>query len=195
MNESAERIYARLAPIDVGDGTLKHIAEALGLGSVEIDEVVRGTDTHAPWARLMDPATCPVWALGYLAQWVGERLLPLDSEADQRARIAQAAGFYRSTDRAMREEVQRTLTGTKSVTVLNRVGGDRWAQTVKVKTSETPSSAASEAAARRQKEAGVILTFVVSDEPIIDEGGAARAIDGIGLAGTTIDGATSGDWS
>jgi len=170
MNESAERILARLEPIDVGDATLSHIAEALGLGAVEGDEVAPGTDTHVPWARLLDPATCPVWALDWLAQWVGDRLLPSDSEQDKRDRISQAAGFYSGTDRAMREEVARTLTGTKSVTVLSRVGGDRWAQTVKVKTSECPSSAVSEAAARRQKPAGVVLTFIVSDDPIVDEG-------------------------
>jgi hypothetical protein len=192
VNESAERIYARLEPIDVGDDTLKHIAEALGLGAVEVDEVAPGTDTHGPWARIMDPYACPVWALPYLAQWVGERLLPSDSEQDKRDRIAQAAGFYSGTDRAMREEVARTLTGTRTVTVLTRVGGDRWAMTVKVKTSECPSPVASEAAARRQKPAGVVLTFLVSDEPIIDEGGAARTVDGVG-ATITVDAVTAAD--
>jgi hypothetical protein len=194
MNRSAEAALARLAPIDIGDATLSYIVEALNLHKIEIDQVVPDTDTHITWARILDPATCPTWALGWLAQFVGVRLLPMDTEQQQRDRISQAAGLRRTTDLAMQQEVARTLTDPNParVIVLNRVSGNPWAQTVKVPTSICPDVAASTAAALRQKRAGVVLTFIASNEPIIDEGGAARTIDGV--AGTvTIDAATSAD--
>lgn len=164
MNESAERALRRVEPIHIGDQTLEYIVEALNLHNVEIDQVVPDTDTHITWARILDPYTCPTWALGWLAQHVGVRLLPSDTEQQARDRISAAAGLRRTTDQAMKDEVALTLTGTKTVQVLNRVGNDSWAQTVKVKTSECPDPTASLAAALRQKRAGVILTFVVSND-------------------------------
>ena len=197
MNRSAEQALARLAPINIGDATLSYIVEALNLHAVEVDEVVPDTHTHMTWARILDPATVPSWALEWLAQLVGVRLLPADTEDEARERISQAAGLHRTTDLAMQQEVARTLTvnDPSRVIVLNRVGGDPWAQTVKVPSSICPDTAASAAAALRQKRTGVVLAFVASNEPIIDEGGAARTIDGIGAAGTQIDAIATADWS
>jgi hypothetical protein len=68
----------------------------------------------------------------------------------------------------MQAAVAATLTGSQSVSVLERVGGDPYALTVVVRTSETPDSAATLAAAMTQKPIGLILTLVVSNATIID---------------------------
>ena len=67
-----------------------------------------------------------------------------------------------------------------------------WTLTVVVRTSECPDPAASERAARSQKASGLVMTFVVTDAPIIDEGGAAKTIDSAEVA-VTYDNATVAD--
>lgn len=199
VQTAAERLYRRLAPLAKpdpdNDYALLAVATALAEPSQIIEDVARDTATHEAWTMVMDPDAAPDWALPWLAQLGGTILEPGDTVAQQRERISNAAGFYRGTARAIREATQRTLTGDRTVQVLERTSGNRWAMTVLVRTSETPDPDAAERDARSQKPAGVDLTFVVSDVPIIDEGGAARTIDAIGSAGTTIDAITVADWT
>lgn len=175
MSTASDRLYERLGPLAAYDpengNVVQALAETFSLPQDVVDEVARDTDTQLAWQPALDPDTCPAEWLLWLAQFPGVTLLPSDlTEAAKRARIKAATGFYRGTKRAMVEVVQATLTDTRSVQVLTHVGGDMWAITVVVRTSECPSPALSERAALSQKPAGQILTFVVSDEPIIDEG-------------------------
>lgn len=200
VTTSGDRIYRRLEPLadsdDTTAGVLHAIAGALGTGATPVDEVARDTDTHPAFGMLLDPDAAPSWALSWLAQFPGVTLQPSDTEQQQRDRISAAAGFYRGTVQAMIETVQATMTGAKSVTVLTRVSGNRWAMTVVCRAADTPDPDAAERAALSQKPAGFFpWNFVVSDEPIIDEAGASRTIDAIGSAGTTIDGITVANWT
>jgi phage tail P2-like protein len=174
MTTAADRLYDRLAPLatydDENGGIVRALAETLALPQSNVDDVARDTDTQLAWQPLLDPDTCPAAWLPWLAQFPGVKLLPSDlTEAQQRARIKAAAGFYRGTTRAIVEAVQATLTGTQFVNVLNAVGGDPWAQTVITRTSETPDAAATTRAALSQKAAGAVQTVVVSNDPIWSE--------------------------
>lgn len=181
MGTAADRFYSRLEPIagpDPENGlALQGLVAALAGPGQIIDDVVRDSDTHEAWSMVLDPDFSPEWVLPWLAQFPGVRLLPADTVQEQRDRIRQAAGFYRGTVRAIREATQRTLIGTKGVQVLTRASGDRWAMTVITRTSETPDAVVAERDARSQKPVGVVLTFVTTDEPIIDE--FTRTIDSI----------------
>lgn len=189
---AGERLYQRLAPVatydDSNGGIVAALADTLALPQAVVDDIARDdfsrpAGSQLAWQPLLDPDTTPAAFLPWLAQFPGVKLLPSDlTEAQQRARISQAAGFYRGTTRAIVEAVQPTLTGNRTVIVQNNVGGNPWAQTVITRTAETPDAAATTRTALSQKAAGVIQTMVISDVPIIDEG--TRTID----AGTvTID--------
>lgn len=200
MSTAGDRLLDRLAPVatydDENGGVVAALAETLAEPQQIVDDVARDQeDGQLAWQPALDPDTAPSVLLPWLAQFPGVALPPDASEQEWRDRIKQAAGYYRGTVRAIREEVQRTLTGTKSVIVLEQVSSDPWAVTVKTRTGETPNVTATTAAALSQKPAGMLMTVVVSDEPILDEGGAARTIDGIGSAGTTIDAVATTDWT
>jgi hypothetical protein len=197
VNPTAERIFARQAPLaEIDQQTsdlLEGISEALGLSYVDTDVVVReGVDGQAPWSAIADPDLCPARWLPWLAQWNGVKLLPSDTEQDQRERILQAAGFYRGTNRAIREEVARTTTSRDpdNVVVLNRVGGARWAQQVITRLADTPDPAAAERAALRQKSAGIVQSYLATDDVIWPE--ATLTFDAVD-PGVTFDTVTLGD--
>lgn len=188
----AEQWYGELAvtqPADEQNGwPLLKLLGALGTTFGRLHDIVRDADDGPGWSSVLDPARAPVWALPWLAQFAGVRLTPGLTETQQRAQITTPPPFERGSRQAMIDTVAATLTGTKLVRVLERVGGDAYALTVITRTSETPNAAAAEAAARSQKPIGLILTFLVSDAPLIDEG--TRTID----AGTaTIDAAVLAD--
>lgn len=170
------------------DGALQAFAVSLMAPIELVDQVVRDTATVPAWQAIRDPDKAPPEFLPWLAQHVGVQLQPADDVAAQRARINRLAGFETGTVRAIRENVQRTLTGTKLVRILERVSGDPWAMTVITRTTETPDTAAAQAAALEQIPAWIVLTFITSNEPLIDEG--TRTID---TAAGTIDTATLAD--
>lgn len=200
LPSSGDRLYARLEPIAYADPDngypLKNLTGALMAPREILDSVTMDHGDTIGWGVAVDPDTAPDDLLDWLAQLVGV-VFPASAltAAEKRSRIQQAAGFYRGTPRAIREEVQRVLTGTKYVGVFERPGGAAYQLTVVTRTSETPDAAAAERAARAQKPAGMVMTFSTTSTPIIDEGGAARTIDAIGSAGTTIDGVTVADWT
>lgn len=190
---AAERLYERLGPVATYDAengyVVQYIAEALALPQAVVDEVMVDGDQLA-WQPALDPDTCPADWLPWLAQFPGVTLLPSDlTEAQRRARIKAAAGFYRGTQRAMIGAVQATLSAPDApVTILTNVGDDRWALEVITRTADTPDPAASERAARSQKPGGFLLTYVVSDSPIVDTG--TLAVD---AATGTVEDATTDD--
>lgn len=190
---AADRYYARLEPVAYDDAnqglTLQKVAAAL-MAPREVFEVARADATHAhPWGSLLDPDAAPAELLPWLAVFAGVIFPPSAlTEAERRSRITQAAGQYRGTNQAMREEIQRSLTGTKTVRFIEQAGGDQWALVVVTKLSETPDAAAVDRTAQAQKRAGLLLTYVATNSAVIDEG--TRTID---AGANTIDSATLSD--
>lgn len=158
------RFLARVAPIDVGDVTLSAMVQAITGPGELLDTVAREQTGYAAYGQVMDPDVAPAGVLGWLGQFAGVAFLPSDTEAQQRARIKAAAGFYRGTPQAMINEVKPTLTGTQYAGIVQQAGGARWAMTLITRPAETPSAAATYAAALRQKPAGINLTHVQTND-------------------------------
>lgn len=156
-------LYAALEPVATEDEALGYplaiYAQALGHLFQEVVDLARDTTALPGWAGLMDPATAPDDALGWLAQFVGVSIPLGTSPADARAAILARTGFERGTPGAIVVAAQRTLTGSRRVLISERYGGDPWALGVFTLTSETPSPAATLAAILEQKPAGITLNF------------------------------------
>lgn len=175
-------------PGDAGRGGLFRILLG-GLGSAfgRLHDVVRDTTDGVGWSSVLDPDRAPVWALSWLAQFAGVRLVPGLTEAQQRAQITSPAAFERGTRLAMIAAAQTTLTGTMGVRVYERSGGP-YNMLVVTRTSDTPDVALTERKVRSQKPIGLLLTYATSDGPLIDEG--TRTID---AATGVVDTAILGD--
>lgn len=158
------RFLARVSPINVGDGTLSALVHSITTPGELFDQIARDDDDFTAWGRVLDPDAAPAPVLGWLAQFAGVQFLPSDTEARQRARITAAAGFRRGRPQAMIDEVKPTLTGTQYVNLVQQAGGNRWAMTLITRPAETPSAAATYAAALRQKPAGINLTHVQTND-------------------------------
>lgn len=150
----ASRFLARVAPINIGDLTLTKIVNAVTAAGEVFETIARADATHSAWGKAMDPDVAPAVLLPWLAQFAGVQLLPGDTEEQQRYRIKQAAGFYQGTPRALVEELQLFLTGTRTV-LLGFHTPDQWHYLVGVITSEAPSSLAVSQAIGRQNPAGM----------------------------------------
>jgi hypothetical protein len=152
-----------IAAIDVGDGTLGKLVAAITAPGELLWSVVRGDGSHGPWDRVMDPDTCPAVLLPWLAQFAGVELLPDDTEAQQRYRIRQAAGFYQGTPRALVEELQLVLSGTRTV-LLGFHNGDHWHYAVGTLDDETPDAGVVAAAVARQNPAGMVWEHLLTSD-------------------------------
>jgi phage tail P2-like protein len=161
---AAARLYARLEPIAYDDdGTLQDLTTAL-MAPVEIAEIARDTDTLVAWEALWDPDECPAELLDWLAIANGVILPPSAlTTAEKRYRIKQAAGRYRGTPRALVEEVQLVLTGTKTVYMAFKTA-DRWTYAVGTIDAETPDEDAVEAAIERQNPAFMLWERLLTSD-------------------------------
>jgi hypothetical protein len=170
----AGRLYAMLAPLaqlDPNAGwSLLILTNAIGTMYQLVEDWVRDSAAGPGWSLLMDVDRCPVEALPWLGQFVGVRLLPNSSEADQRARIASTDGFRRGTPAAMIGAAQATLTGTRTLRFKERSGDTAvtpeyayYLDAVTYK-NETPDPAATLRALLAQKPAGLVLTYNAIDQ-------------------------------
>lgn len=191
MNSVGADLYDRLAPLASLDAanaySFAHLCNAIGLAWLQVADLSEDRGARPGWAGLVDVETSPANALAWLAQIVGIHVTKGATEAVQRAEVRRHAGAARGRPASMIAEVQATLTGTKTVRLLERTSS-AWTFTVITRTSETPDPAATLAAAMRQKPGGDVLTHIVSDAPVIDEG--VRTID---AGAGTLDGATVAD--
>lgn len=173
--EAAGYLYDELAITQPGD-ELRGYPLLLLLGAVAtalgpLHDVARHPE------RLLDPDVTPAFALPYVAQFAGVHFPADTPEAEQRMRITSPPAFQRGTLAAMQAAILATqIPGAAPARFIERNGGP-YNLTVIVRNGDTPDQAATEAAARSQKPAGYLLTFQVSDGPIINE--MTRTIDAI----------------
>lgn len=169
---AADELYERLRPLAHRDEflgwSLLHYVSAAALPLQLVEDLIRDTDDGPGWSAMLDPDRCPTWALGWLGQFVGVRLLPREPfeteaawEAAMRDRIKRTDGQHRGSPEALRAAAQRYLTGSKYVIVNERVGGDAWELGVVTLIGETPDAGAVLRALLEQKPAGVRLTHTI----------------------------------
>ncbi len=190
---AAEVLYAELAVSQPGDDTrgwpllilLGAVGHALG---PRLYDLVRDTGDVPGWTSALSPSDAPSWVLPWLAQFAGVWLTPGIVEEQQRAQITSPTAFERGSEDAMTGAAKPTLTSDDPQVRFYERNPGPYGLLVRTSTAETPDPVATLAALRSQKPAGLILTYVVSDEPLINEG--TRTID---ASTGTIDTATLAD--
>jgi len=158
----AAALYDSLLPLAAQDPNigwdLLIFCNAIGTMFQLLDDWVRDQPEGVGWSLLLDLNRAPTEALGWLGQFVGARIPAGLTDAQQRQFITDHSGFKRGTPAAMTKAVQATLTGTKSVTLVER-DGDPYALTVRTNAAETPNTTATQNAILSQKPAGLTLNF------------------------------------
>lgn len=138
-------------------------------------DLVRDSDTHEGWGKLLDIDAAPTEALPWLAQLVGVTPLRGLSDEAQRLRIKEAAGWQRGSPAAIRAAAQQFLTGNRLVEVYER-DGSPWRFRIRTYKAETPDPRAIVKAVNALKPAGLVFVHEVQ---------AGVSID---MLGGTIDG-------
>lgn len=160
----AEALYARMAPVadqdeSLGWPLLTYIGAICDSYLQDIDDLASDHPTYSGWGSILSADLAPHYALPWLAQLVGVRVDPSLSDANNIALIKQPVGFQRGSPGAIKAAILPYLTGTKSVTLVERYTGDAYKVLVSTVTGEVPDSAKMQAAALAQKPAGILMTF------------------------------------
>ena len=173
-----QEVFDNLGPWARADesGELLAFVRALVEPLAFVDDVVRDTDEYVGWGTLMDVDVAPVWALPWLAQFVGVSYVYGESEASQRIRIKEASGFHRGTPAAIIGAARQHLTGTRRVELYER-DGSPWVFRVRTYTSETPDPAKVQAAVLALKPAGLVFNYEL--QAGIEINGLVGTIDGL----------------
>lgn len=149
------------------DTLLQSLCDALTYPAAPLEPIVRGDDTHEPWTRAVDVDEAPTWDLPWLACLVGEEWRGPGSEI-LRAQIRDRPRFRRGTTASIAAAAKATLTGTRDVTIVDRVDDNPNLLTVITSPTETPNQDVTFQVMRRMTPAWVQLTYIVSDVPVID---------------------------
>lgn len=169
-----EELYSDLMPlVDVwGDPTedLRVFCGALGVMLQPVDDIAKdGSNGEPGWSQVLDLVRAKDEWLPWLGQWVGYAV-PAKAASEtqaawsarERGRIVSRSTNRRATVALLREVIQEQLTGTKTVIIQERVGGDANAINVYVYNTEiATTSALVQAAALAAKAAGLVMTFTV----------------------------------
>ena len=150
------------------------------------------------WGTILDPSTCPVTWLPWLAQAVGATIPFGMAEEDARELIKNPPGWLAGTPAALINPVKATLTGTKAVVLEEHVQGDPWAVNITTFEAETPDPSATEQAARDALEAGFDLAYEMASgwtfNELADTGITFNELDRVecdritkAIPGTTLD--------
>lgn len=157
-----EAVYALLEPVTAQDEALNwpllRYVIALAAMLDDVDTIVRDTLVLVGWSTALDANNAPAYALPWLGQFAGVTVDTSQVVATQRNQILLHSGFKRGTLAAMIAAGQDTMTGSKTLTVTERAG-DAWTVAFTGTSAEIPSVAATLAAIKTVKPAGVIVTL------------------------------------
>lgn len=173
-----ERAYVNLGPWSRADesGQLLEYMRALLSPLIEVDDLVRDSDTHSGWGVLLDVDNAPDWALSWLAQFVGVTTVPgLDSES-QRINIKKSAGFSRGTPASIVAAAKLYLTGNRTVELYEREGSP-WVFRLRTYSAETPFPQRVLDAVEALKPAGTVFIYELQEGVEID--GLSGSIDSL----------------
>jgi len=116
----------------------------------------------------VNPATAPAGWLPWLGWLIGVPVGGMDT-TNARWYLSRAGAQAHGSAAGIEAAVQATLSGTRYCLVTTAVGGDPWAIEVQVDSSEVTDSAATLAAAMREKPAGANLTLTSSTPVTYDD--------------------------
>jgi len=165
LESFADDLYDSMLPVAWLDGESGwHLAlycAAVGVMFQWVASLARDTPEGPGWSAVMDLARCPDDWLPWLGQFAGVTVPPDLTPAQARVWIAQTDGFRRGTPAALRAATQKTLTGSRTVVMQERLGGNAYVLGLYTLTSETPDQDATLAAILAQKPAGIRLDYSV----------------------------------
>jgi hypothetical protein len=144
---------------------LEDYLNAIGSMFNEIDAYVGILAEEDGWSALLSSTRCPANGLNHLAMYVGERLPSGLDEVMAREWIADAPNQRRGTMYSIVGAAQRTLTGTRLVSIQERSGGGANPEdylTVRTYTSQTPNPAAVLADLRTVVPADIALDYAAA---------------------------------
>jgi hypothetical protein len=152
----AARLYAAMAPVAWLDGeadwALAKLDGAIGTMFQAVEDVARDTPAGPGWSSVVDATRCPDAWLPWLGQFVGV-------VNGSRNAIVDHNGFQRGTPAAIRAATAAHLTGSKTVVLQERFGGDAYALAVYTLDTETPNPTQTRADILTQKPGGIVLTY------------------------------------
>lgn len=168
-----EELYEQLEPFaredEDNDWALLVLCGALWIMNQDLADLISEDDDGNPgWSSILDIESCPEQYLPWLGQFVGTHVPDGLSETEARDLVRDHPSYRRGTPAAIEAAVAATLTGTQSVTLVER-NEDPYALLVAVDASEMPDEDATLAAALSQKPAGIVLTLDSTEGVTIDE--------------------------
>jgi hypothetical protein len=156
LESFAGNLYYGVAPVagedDQHDFALAKLSGALGVMFQAVEDLARDTPEGPGWSSVVDIDRCPDDWIPWLGQFVGV------SNGNRQA-ILTHNGFQRGTPAAIREAVATTLTGSKTVILQERFGGDAYALGVYTLDVETPNASATLASLIAAKPGALVLTY------------------------------------
>lgn len=167
-----ETLYTRLEPLTYDDENqewaLLVYCGAIGQMFQQLHDLTADTEDRPGWSNLLDIEVCPADYLPFLGQFVGATIPTGSDETTARDIVRTHSGFQRGTRAALEAAVAATLTGTKTVRIIER-DEDPYYITVLTDPAETPDPDATLAAALTQKPGGLVLNHYLDASTIIDE--------------------------
>lgn len=175
LRAEAAQVFQQISPSDSGTVMASYCAALMGPVE-DVADWAKDQGGRTGWGLVLDIDTCPDFLLSYLGRFRGVVIAPGTTPDEARRLIRESHGFQRGTRTGLISDVQQTLTGSKTVRVIERSAGPHTC-TIVTRPAETPDSAATLAAAkdRRRKPLGILIDLEVTDLPLIDEG--TRTID------------------
>lgn len=169
LTDTGQRLYDSLAPLMAQDAQNGFAGQILcGAFATMLDPaayVARDDeDGNLPgFAVLFDVDNLQAEWLPWLAQFVGDSSAVQNSTdvAAQRTLIKTPVNYVRGRPGAIRVAAQTTLTGTKSVLLLQRTGGNPWTVTIWTYDTETPNPPATKLAILSAMPAWLVPTISV----------------------------------
>lgn len=164
LTHFAQRIYDALDPLTYDDAnqgySLAYFCSAIATMFDQVQGYVETRDDGTPgWGALMNADSAPVEVLPWLGQFVGVQVPDGLTEDQQRALVKDVGGFRRGTVASLIAAAQQYLTGTKSVTVLERYGSPYHLR-ISTRTAETANQTLVLNALMAQKPAGIVMDYV-----------------------------------
>jgi hypothetical protein len=171
----AARLYQQILPVARDDeqhgDAAAHLCAVLMAPIERIVKVATEVGKRPGYGRMLNVDEADVEDLRWLGLLNGTALSGLEAEEEQRRLIREARGSHRGRVSAIISDVKATLTGTKSVTVLERDGASPFENLVVTGASQTPNPTATLAALanRQTKPLGAVYTPIHPDSILIDE--------------------------
>jgi hypothetical protein len=165
--------YAEVGPLAEPDAAysfaLRALVNSVASMFAQPEEVVRALEGFDAWTQTWNVDRAPGFLLPFIGQGVGVLVTPGTTPTEQRAQIKAEGGWKRGRPSSFIAAVQTTLTGGKSVRLVER-SSTAWTALCITRPSETASAALTKLVGNLNKPGGIVVTYEQSDEPLIDEG-------------------------